>query len=174
MNMHQCFDIDWLCCPVIISFFDFMTTKILPRGQKLMIRLYRLLWLRKLIPMMRNFNISTQKFLLQNNICKKIKYKKKEVKKIFNEAATHLEQFRIEFTHQTRESLMGHAKAIIHYYKTLFHKRVEYWYRKRRMYSAAIFLNPQILKGKPEAEIVTVIHYEADKLMHFNCHCFTL
>ena len=41
------------------------------------------------------------------------------------------------------------------------------------MASAAIFFNPQYLKGKPEAETVTVLHYEAEKFLPFNYHHFT-
>ena len=33
--------------------------------------------------------------------------------------------------------------------------------------------NPKHLKGKSEAEIVTVLHYEANKFMNFKCHNFT-
>ena len=40
----------------------------------------------------------------------------------------------------------------------------------RIMDSAAIFFNYQHLKGKPESEIVTVLHYDAEKLLHLNYH----
>ena len=66
-----------------------------------------------------------------------------ELKKRFDKAAIHLEQFIIEFTHQKREPLMGHAKAIIQpaqdYYNNLFHKEGEYFYNMIRMASAAFF-----------------------------------
>ena len=42
----------------------------------------------------------------------------------------------------------------------------------RRMASDALFYL-QYLKGISEAEIFTVIHYEADKLLHFDYHSFT-
>ena len=35
------------------------------------------------------------------------------------------------------------------------------------------FFNPQHLKGKSEAEIVTVLHYEAKKLLNSNYYHFT-
>ena len=57
---------------------------------------------------------------------KKSKDRNKDLKKSFDEYVTHLEQFIIEFNHQTRESLMGHAKTILkparYYYNNLFHK----------------------------------------------------
>ena len=59
-------------------------------------------------------------------IFKKAKDINKELKKRFDEAATHFEQFIIDFPHQTREYLMGHAKAVLQpdqdYYNNLFHK----------------------------------------------------
>ena len=42
----------------------------------------------------------------------------------------------------------------------------------RRMASAAKQINPQHLKGKPEAKIVTVLHYESDKILCFGYHRF--
>ena len=41
------------------------------------------------------------------------------------------------------------------------------------MVSARFFFNPQHMKGKTEAEIVTVIPYEVEKLIHFNYTHFT-
>ena len=59
---------------------------------------------------------------------KEAKDSNKEFKKSFDEAATHFERFYIYFPHQTRESLMGHAKAILQlardYYKTCSIKTV--------------------------------------------------
>ena len=42
----------------------------------------------------------------------------------------------------------------------------------RRMASAAKKINPQHLKGKPEAKIVTVLHDESDKILCFCYHSF--
>ena len=57
---------------------------------------------------------------------KKAKDSNKQLKKIFDEAATNLEQFGIEIPNKTRESLMGHAKQILQpprdYYNNLFHE----------------------------------------------------
>ena len=65
------------------------------------------------------------------------------MKNIFDEAATHLEKFRIELPCQTREYPMGHAKAILQldrdYYNNLFHKEGEYFYDMRIMASAENF-----------------------------------
>ena len=72
---------------------------------------------------------------------------------------------------------MGNTKAILQPdwddYNNLIHKEGEDFHDMRIMTSAAIFFNYQHLKGKPEAEIVTVIHYETEKLLHFNYHNFT-
>ena len=74
---------------------------------------------------------------------KKSKDRKGQLKKRFDEASMHLEQFRIEFTHKKREPFMGHAEAIIQpaqdYYNNLFHKEGEYCYNMIRMASAAFF-----------------------------------
>ena len=100
-----------------------------------------------------------------------------DLKKIFDEAATHFEQFRIEFHCQTRYYLIGQDKAIIQpawdYYNNLFHKEGEDCYDMRRMAYATNVSNPKTLKGKSEAEIVPVLHYEANKIMYFNYHHFT-
>ena len=40
----------------------------------------------------------------------------------------------------------------------------------RRMASAEFFFNPQNLKRKSEAKIVTVLHYKTDKLLHLSYH----
>ena len=57
---------------------------------------------------------------------KKAKDRNEDLKKSFYEPATHLEQFRVQLNHQTREYFMGHAKAILQpardYYNKLFHK----------------------------------------------------
>ena len=57
---------------------------------------------------------------------KKAKDRNEELKKSFDESATHFEQFSIEFPHQKIESLMVHANAILHqdqvYYDNLFHE----------------------------------------------------
>ena len=107
---------------------------------------------------------------------KEAKDSNKEFKKSFDEAATHFERFYIYFPHQTRESLMGHAKTIPKpawgYYNSLFHKEGGYCYYMIRMASSAKKINTQHLKGESEAEIVTVIQHEVDKLLHLNCHNF--
>ena len=67
------------------------------------------------------------------------------MKKRFDEAATHLEQFIIEFTHQTRDYFMGHTKAILQpgrdCYNNLFHKEGEYCYDMRGMASDFFLLS---------------------------------
>ena len=72
---------------------------------------------------------------------------------------------------------MDHAKTIPqptwYYYNNLFPKEGEDCYDMIRMASATKKINPQHLKGKSEAEIVTDLHYEAEKLLHFNYHHFT-
>ena len=65
------------------------------------------------------------------------------MKKIFDEVETSFEQFRNEFTHQKRESLVGNDKAILQpardYYNNMFHKEVEDCYDMIRMASDAVF-----------------------------------
>ena len=60
---------------------------------------------------------------------RKAKNRNEELKESFDESATHLEKFIIKFPHQTRESLMVHAKAILQpapdYYNNLFHKNAK-------------------------------------------------
>ena len=67
---------------------------------------------------------------------------------------------------------MGHAKTIPKpawgYYNSLFHKEGGYCYYMIRMASSAEKFNTQHLKGESEAEIVTVLQYDANKLLHSN------
>ena len=71
-----------------------------------------------------NTEIYVAKEYLKNS-----KDRNEELNKSFDEAATHLEHFRIEFPHQTIVSLIGHAKAVLQpdwdYYNNLFHKECE-------------------------------------------------
>ena len=82
-----------------------------------------------------------------------------------------------EFTFFTREQLINHAHSVgqpaIDYYNKLFNSESGDCYNLRQMTNAAKIFNPMFLAGKSEAEVVTVLHPLADKLMHFGYVHFT-
>jgi len=76
-----------------------------------------------------------------------------------------------EFTFFTREQLLNHAHSVgqpaIDYYNKLFNSEGGDCYNVRQMTNATKIFNPMFLAGKSEAEVVTVLHPLADKLIHF-------
>ena len=82
-----------------------------------------------------------------------------------------------EFTCVTIEQLIDHAHSVgqpaIDYYNKLFNSESGDCYNVRQMTNAAKIFNPMFLAGKSEAEVVTVLHPLADKLMHFGYVQFT-
>ena len=82
-----------------------------------------------------------------------------------------------EFTCVTIEQLIDHAHSVgqpaIDYYNKLFNSESGDCFNVRQMTNAAKIFNPMFLAGKSEAEVVTVLHPLADKLMHFGYVQFT-
>ena len=92
-------------------------------------------------------------------------------KKDLDELVKSHEDWKLEFMHRTHDTLLQHGKQVLQpafgYYKKLFIEDGGDCCHMSKMAEACEIFNPILLKDISETEIVTVLHYMADKLIHF-------
>jgi len=83
----------------------------------------------------------------------------------------------LKFHHQTKNSLIYHGESIAipvgKYFNTLLNVDGGHCYNIRKLAKASQIFNPIFLADKTSTDIVTILHFLADKLVHFGYNHFT-